>query len=234
MTFQYERFLEKIPTGRRIERGEPRSRLSYFCSLFLPLGTTKRAAKQGRLPRQPVLDLTALTRLQVRAGWPWLEGLGCRWAGRFGGHCVVCLRLVRAKPQQPPADHCEAKASAWSEPPSACACQRLPCLPLVRYDALPALLAAPPALQSLDVTMSWLPVEFCDQPHTFNCAPLARLPVLRCLTLRGFAEPCLAGLPPSLRQLTIDGGWSRVGRYRPIAYFTLPQHSRCVLLGLTG
>lgn len=45
--------------------------------------------------------------------------------------------------------------------------------------------------------MSWLPVEYCYQPHTFDCSPLARLPVLHCLTLRGFAEPWLAGLPPA-------------------------------------
>lgn len=89
VAFQYERFLEKLATGRQIERGEPRSRLFYFCNLFLPLGTAKRAAKQGSLQRQPVLDLGALTRLQVRG----------RVAGRNGVHlCRQAWRALHALP----------------------------------------------------------------------------------------------------------------------------------------
>lgn len=79
-------------------------------------------------------------------------------------------------------------------------------------------------LQALDVT--WGPPWEGLQPHTFDCSRLRHLPALRSLILHEFAEPCLAGLPPSLRRLTIDGGWSRGGRIRPTAFFTLPHHSR--------
>lgn len=96
------------------------------------------------------------------------------------------------------------------------------------------LVVAPPLApislpQSLDVSMSWGPSEDLLPPHTFDCAPLAHLPALHTLSLRGFAEPCLAGLPPGLRQLSIEGGWSRGGLYRPSAFFTLPPHSRHVV-----
>ncbi len=68
VAFEYGFFVEKLATGRRAEAGERRNQLTYLCKFFLPLGTTKRAAKEGSLRQQAVLELSALTRLQVCVG----------------------------------------------------------------------------------------------------------------------------------------------------------------------
>lgn len=68
VAFEYGLFVEKLATGRRTEAGERRNQLTYLCKFFLPLGTTKRAAKEGGLRQQAVLELSALTRLQVSVG----------------------------------------------------------------------------------------------------------------------------------------------------------------------
>lgn len=50
--------------------------------------------------------------------------------------------------------------------------------------------------------------------HTFDTEVVAQLPALRQLTLRGFAEPCLWGLPRTLRVLRVLGGQSNNGQDR--------------------
>lgn len=75
VAYEYERFLEKMATGRQVHPGEPRSLLHYCSSLFLPLGVGKRGARQEGVLCQAVLDLSALTRLQVRAA----RGEGGHW-----------------------------------------------------------------------------------------------------------------------------------------------------------
>lgn len=123
----------------------------------------------------------------------------------------------------------------WTRPALlSCACAEMPLQLVVGCNwwcLRPLTPWAPPIslLQSLDVSMAWGPPEDLLPPHTFDCSPLAHLPALHTLSLRGFAEPCLAGLPPGLRQLSIEGGWSRGGLYRPSAFFKLPPHSRRVL-----
>lgn len=66
--FQYVDFVEMLATARQTILKEPRSQLVYFCNLFLPCGTSKQAAKLRNRRPQPVLDVRAMGRLQVRGG----------------------------------------------------------------------------------------------------------------------------------------------------------------------
>ncbi|KAL4422297.1 hypothetical protein ABPG75_008494 [Micractinium tetrahymenae] len=76
--------------------------------------------------------------------------------------------------------------------------------------------------------------------HFFDTRPLSCLPRLRELSLENFEEPCLAGLPPSLRRLHIKGGQrSYVSRNEcplgcPQRMFAVPAHCRLDQVCLLG
>lgn len=76
-------------------------------------------------------------------------------------------------------------------------------------------------LQLLDITCGYAGGGFFGT-HTFDAAPLARLPRLHTLILRGFEEPCLwGGLPRTLRVLRCFGGQHNNATHDPVRY---PRH----------
>lgn len=66
--------------------------------------------------------------------------------------------------------------------------------------------------------------------HTFDTEPLTSLPALRELTLRGFEEPCLWGLPAGLRVLCLLSGQLNETHHNPVRFprhfFALPSTAR--------
>ncbi len=85
-------------------------------------------------------------------------------------------------------------------------------------------------MQLLDITCGCRDTGW-DGVHTFDTAVLAQLTALRELTLRGFAEPCLWGIPRTLRVLRILGGHhNEFGHNRVRSarhFFSPPASCRC-------
>lgn len=87
-------------------------------------------------------------------------------------------------------------------------------------------------MQLLDITCGYAGGGFFGT-HTFDAAPLARLPRLHTLILRGFEEPCLwGGLPRTLRVLRCFGGQHNNATHDPVRYprhhWALPAYCRPV------
>lgn len=102
---------------------------------------------------------------------------------------------------------------------------------LESWHGLPPVTAAslPPALQRLDVACAYLGGGSFGC-HTFDTERLAALGRLTQLVLRGFEEPCLWGLPPSLRVLRVLGGRLNETLHDPVRFprhmFALPNYTR--------
>ncbi|KAL4435219.1 hypothetical protein ABPG77_001901 [Micractinium sp. CCAP 211/92] len=92
-------------------------------------------------------------------------------------------------------------------------------------------------LQLLDLTCGYAGGGFFGV-HTFDAAPLARLPRLHTLILRGFEEPCLWGLPRTLRVLSCLGGQHNSATHNPVRWprhhWALPAYCRLQEVELLG